>query len=174
MAGGQAAKPRDPDTAFDFVSSNDIVGGNSGSPVLDAAGRLVGVAFDGNLPSLGGAYGYDGTRNRTISVSAAAIVEALAKVYERGAPGGGADRPLSRAAGFISSPQHAGETWNIFWLPPWCAGLARRLQQREGDMRASCATSAPLQKRLPGCDCSEAAAPSRRHGADGDLRQLSQ
>ncbi|USQ97678.1 S46 family peptidase [Caulobacter sp. RL271] len=73
------------DTVFDFVSTNDIIGGNSGSPVLDAKGRLMGVAFDGNLPSLGGAYGYDGARNRTISVSAVAIVEALSKVYGRDA-----------------------------------------------------------------------------------------
>lgn len=72
-----------PDTVFDFVSTNDIIGGNSGSPVLDAKGRLIGVAFDGNLPSLGGAYGYEGARNRTISISAAAIIEALGKVYER-------------------------------------------------------------------------------------------
>jgi hypothetical protein len=71
------------DTVFDFVSTNDIVGGNSGSPVLDAAGRLIGVAFDGNLPSLGGAYGYDGTRNRTVSLSAVAITQALDKVYDR-------------------------------------------------------------------------------------------
>jgi hypothetical protein len=74
-----------PDTVFDFVSTNDIVGGNSGSPVLDAKGRLIGVAFDGNLPSLGGAYGYDGARNRTVSVSAVAIVEALKTVYGRDA-----------------------------------------------------------------------------------------
>lgn len=74
-----------PDTVFDFVSTNDIVGGNSGSPVLDAKGRLIGVAFDGNLPSLGGAYGYDGTRNRTVSVSAVAIIEALKAVYARNA-----------------------------------------------------------------------------------------
>ena len=72
-----------PDTVFDFVSTNDIVGGNSGSPVLDAKGQLIGVAFDGNLPSLGGAYGYDGTRNRTVSLSAVAITQALDKVYER-------------------------------------------------------------------------------------------
>ncbi len=74
-----------PDTIFDFVSTNDIAGGSSGSPVLDAEGRLIGVAFDGNLPSLGGAYGYDGTRNRTISVSAVAILEALKTVYGRNA-----------------------------------------------------------------------------------------
>lgn len=72
-----------PDTVFDFVSTNDIIGGNSGSPVLDAKGRLVGVAFDGNIHALGGAYGYDGTRNRTVSVSSAAILEALRKVYDR-------------------------------------------------------------------------------------------
>lgn len=73
------------DTVFDFASANDVVGGSSGSPVLDAEGRVMGVAFDGNLYSLGGAYGYDGARNRTVSVSAAAIVEALGKVYGRGA-----------------------------------------------------------------------------------------
>jgi hypothetical protein len=70
-------------TVFDFVSTNDIIGGNSGSPVLDAKGRMIGVAFDGNIHSVGGAYGYDGSKNRTVSVSSAAIVEALAKVYDR-------------------------------------------------------------------------------------------
>lgn len=80
------AKARlNPDTPFDFVTSNDIIGGNSGSPVLDAEGRVMGVAFDGNSYSLGGAYGYDGARNRAISVSAAAVSEALDKVYGRGA-----------------------------------------------------------------------------------------
>lgn len=72
-----------PDIPFDFVTSNDIIGGNSGSPVLDAEGRVMGVAFDGNVYSLGGAYGYDGARNRAISLSAAAITEALTKVYGR-------------------------------------------------------------------------------------------
>ena len=43
----------------------------------------MGVAFDGNIHSLGGAYGYDGTRNRTVSVSSVAVTEALAKVYDR-------------------------------------------------------------------------------------------
>jgi len=71
------------DTVFNFASSNDVVGGSSGSPVLDAAGKVMGVAFDGNLPSLGGAYGYDGARNRAVSLSATAVTEALAKVYGR-------------------------------------------------------------------------------------------
>jgi len=80
------AKARlNPDTPFDFATSNDIIGGNSGSPVLDAEGRVMGVAFDGNLYSLGGAYGYDGARNRAVSVSTAAINEALTKVYGRNA-----------------------------------------------------------------------------------------
>ncbi|MET3664626.1 S46 family peptidase [Caulobacter sp. 1776] len=83
-------------TVFDFSSTNDIVGGSSGSPVIDAKGRLIGVAFDGNIHSLGGIYGYDAARNRTVSVSAVAISEALAKVYDRKAlveelKGGGAE-----------------------------------------------------------------------------------
>ncbi len=71
------------DTVMNLTTTNDIIGGNSGSPLIDAKGQVVGVVFDGNLHSLGGDYGYDGALNRTISVSAAAIGEALAKVYCR-------------------------------------------------------------------------------------------
>jgi hypothetical protein len=74
-----------PDTVFDFVSTNDIIGGNSGSPVINAKGEVIGAAFDGNIHSLGGAYGYDGSVNRTVVVSTAAITEALDKVYGRSA-----------------------------------------------------------------------------------------
>lgn len=78
------AKDRlNPDTIFDFVTTNDIIGGNSGSPVINAKGEVIGAAFDGNIHSLGGAYGYDGTVNRTVVVSTAAITEALDKVYGR-------------------------------------------------------------------------------------------
>ncbi len=73
----------DPATVLDFVTTNDIVGGNSGSPVVDASGRIVGAAFDGNAASIAGDFVYDGERNRTIAVSTAAISEALAKVYGR-------------------------------------------------------------------------------------------
>jgi hypothetical protein len=69
------------DTVFDFTSTNDIIGGNSGSPVINAAGEVIGAAFDGNIHSLGGAYGYDEALNRTVSVSTAAITEALRTVY---------------------------------------------------------------------------------------------
>jgi hypothetical protein len=68
-------------TVFDFASTNDIVGGNSGSPVIDRKGDVIGLAFDGNFKSLGGDYGYDPALNRSVSVSAVAIRESLAKIY---------------------------------------------------------------------------------------------
>jgi len=71
----------DPNTVFDFVTTNDIIGGNSGSPVVNARGEVLGAAFDGNIHSLGGDYGYDGAINRTVVVSTAAATEALDKVY---------------------------------------------------------------------------------------------
>jgi hypothetical protein len=70
-----------PGTVMDFVSDNDIIGGNSGSPVITAKGEVIGAAFDGNIESLGGAFGFDGRVNRTVSVSTAAITEALKNVY---------------------------------------------------------------------------------------------
>ncbi|MBA3049779.1 S46 family peptidase [Brevundimonas sp.] len=69
------------DTVFDFTSTNDIIGGNSGSPVINAAGEVIGAAFDGNIHSLGGSFGYDGELNRTVTVSTAAITEALRNIY---------------------------------------------------------------------------------------------
>jgi hypothetical protein len=72
-----------PATVFNFSSSNDIIGGNSGSPVINARGEIVGLAFDGNIHSLGGAYGYDPALNRMVSVSTVSISEALSKVYKR-------------------------------------------------------------------------------------------
>ena len=68
-------------TVYDFVSTNDIIGGNSGSPVINAAGEVIGTAFDGNIHSLGGSFGYDGNLNRTVSVSTAAVTEALRVIY---------------------------------------------------------------------------------------------
>ncbi|URD60308.1 S46 family peptidase [Sphingomonas sp. KRR8] len=68
-------------TTYDFVTTNDIIGGNSGSPVIDKAGTVIGAAFDGNIHSLGGNYGYDPALNRTVVVSAAAIDEALRNIY---------------------------------------------------------------------------------------------
>ncbi|MET0166456.1 MAG: S46 family peptidase, partial [Vicinamibacterales bacterium] len=58
-----------------------IVGGNSGSPVIDAQGRLVGLAFDGNIHSIAGRYGYDPAVNRAIAVHPAIIMTALEQIY---------------------------------------------------------------------------------------------
>jgi hypothetical protein len=69
------------DTVFNFSTTNDIIGGNSGSPVVDVRGRVVGAAFDGNIHSLGGDFGYDARINRTVVVSTASITEALRTVY---------------------------------------------------------------------------------------------
>jgi hypothetical protein len=68
-------------TAFDFTTNNDIIGGNSGSPVIARDGSVIGAAFDGNIHSIGGSYGFDPRVNRTIVVSTAAVQEMLEKVY---------------------------------------------------------------------------------------------
>ncbi|HWA92653.1 MAG TPA: S46 family peptidase [Rhizomicrobium sp.] len=69
------------DIVFDFSTDNDIIGGNSGSPAIDAQGGVIGAVFDGNIHSLGGAFGFDPRDNRAVVVSTAAITEALDKVY---------------------------------------------------------------------------------------------
>lgn len=68
-------------TPFCYVTSNDIVGGNSGSPLVDSEGRLVGLAFDGNIHSIAGSFWYDGGMNRTVAVHPAIIITALKDVY---------------------------------------------------------------------------------------------
>jgi hypothetical protein len=71
----------DPKTVFDISTTNDIIGGNSGSPLINAKGEVIGAIFDGNIHSLGGDYFFDPKLNRSVSVSTAAITEALNKVY---------------------------------------------------------------------------------------------
>ena len=62
-------------------TNNDIVGGNSGSPLIDMSGNVVGLMFDGNIDSIAGSYWFDATKNRAIAVHPAIIREALDKVY---------------------------------------------------------------------------------------------
>ncbi len=71
-----------PAQAFDFATTNDIIGGNSGSPVINRRQEVVGLAFDGNIHSLGGDYWYDVRVNRAVAVHSGAIIEALEKLYD--------------------------------------------------------------------------------------------
>jgi hypothetical protein len=68
-------------TPFNLSTNNDIVGGNSGSPLIDTNGRIVGLLFDGNIHSISGAYWFDVEKNRAVAVHPAIIREALTKVY---------------------------------------------------------------------------------------------
>lgn len=71
----------DPSVPFNFVNKVDSIGGYSGSPTIDRKGELVGVAFDGNIEMLSGAYFHDETVNRGVSLDARAILHALERVY---------------------------------------------------------------------------------------------
>lgn len=71
----------DSQTIFNIAASTDVIAGNSGSPLLDREGRVLGAVFDGNIHSLAGDYYYDGALNRSVTVASTAIRGALIDVY---------------------------------------------------------------------------------------------
>ena len=78
-----AAKAQlDPQTRFNLSTNNDIIGGNSGSPLIDINGNLVGLIFDGNIHSIAGSYWFDPELNRSVAVHPAIMLEALRKIYK--------------------------------------------------------------------------------------------
>jgi S1-C subfamily serine protease len=66
---------------FNAATSTDVIGGNSGGPLLDRNGDVVGAVFDGNIHLLGGEYFYDGALNRSVTVPSTLMRAALADVY---------------------------------------------------------------------------------------------
>jgi hypothetical protein len=66
---------------MNFCTTNDIIGGNSGSPVINKNAEVIGLIFDGNIQSLGGDFGFDSAVNRAVAVNSGALREALAKIY---------------------------------------------------------------------------------------------
>jgi hypothetical protein len=71
----------DPKTPMNFATTNDIIGGNSGSPIIDRDARIVGLIFDGNLQFLGASFLYESSGGRAVAVDSAALTAALKTVY---------------------------------------------------------------------------------------------
>ena len=102
-------------TPLNFVSTADIIGGNSGSPTIDKAGDVVGIIFDGDIQSLQWNFFYSDKQGRAVSVDSRGIIQALRKVYGAGAL---ADELEGRPAPHVSPKAHHG----LRTLPPATPG----------------------------------------------------
>ena len=71
----------DPKVPLDFATTNDIIGGNSGSPIFNKNLDIIGLVFDSNIEGLAGDFWYDEATNRAVGVTSAALVQALARIY---------------------------------------------------------------------------------------------
>ncbi len=90
------------DTPLNYVSTADIIGGNSGSPTVNKAGEVVGIIFDGNIQSLVLDFYYDDRQARAVSVDSRGIIEALRNIY-------GADALANELTGAKAAAKAAGE-----------------------------------------------------------------
>jgi hypothetical protein len=90
------------ETPLNYVSTADIIGGNSGSPTVNKAGEVVGIIFDGNIQSLVLDFYYDDRQARAVHVDSRGIVEALRKIY-------GADALANELTGTKTAAKAASE-----------------------------------------------------------------
>jgi hypothetical protein len=87
---------------LNYVSTADIIGGNSGSPTVNKAGEVVGIVFDGNIQSLVWDFYYDDRQGRAVQVDSRGILEALRRIY-------GADALVNELTGTKAPSKTAGE-----------------------------------------------------------------